>query len=317
MVEKKFLAEFVANREAMFGEWRNGKLVGPNMNKIEALYGSRFREALTDILWRMENGTNRAFGTGRLTNQFSNWVNNSVGAIMFLNARSAVLQTLSTVNFVNWSDNNPAKAAMAFANQPQFWRDFSTLFNSDMLKQRRSGLKTDVNQAEIANAVAGSKNKAKAAFAYMIKIGFTPTQIADSFAIASGGATFYRNRIKTYLDQGMSKSDAESKAFIDFQEIAEETQQSSRPDLISQQQASPLGRLVLAFANTPMQYARLTKRAILDLKDGRGDVKTNISKILYYGAVQNVIFSALQKSLFALAFDDEEDDEAKAKKTRR
>ena len=172
---------------------------------------------------------------------------------------------------------------MAFANQPQFWRDFSTLFNSDMLKQRRSGLKTDVNQAEIANAVAGSKNKAKAAFAYMIKIGFTPTQIADSFAIASGGATFYRNRIKT---------------FIDFQEIAEETQQSSRPDLISQQQASPLGRLVLAFANTPMQYARLTKKAILDLKDGRGDVKTNISKILYYGAVQNVIFSALQKSLW-------------------
>ena len=311
---KKFLAEFVANREAMFGKWNNGKLVGPNMNKIEALYGGRFREALTDILWRMENGTNRAFGAGRLTNQFSNWVNNSVGAIMFLNARSAVLQTLSTVNFVNWSDNNPAKAAMAFANQPQFWRDFSTLFNSDMLKQRRSGLKTDVNQAEIANAVAGSKNKAKAAFAYMIKIGFTPTQIADSFAIASGGATFYRNRIKTYLDQGMSKADAESKAFIDFQEIAEETQQSSRPDLISQQQASPLGRLVLAFANTPMQYARLTKKAILDLKDGRGDVKTNISKILYYGAVQNVIFSALQKSLFALAFDDEEDDEAKAKK---
>ena len=146
------------------------------------------------------------------------------------------------------------------------------------------GLKTDVNQAEIANAVAGSKNKVKAAFAYLLKIGFLPTQIADSFAIASGGATFYRNRIKTYLKDGLSQAEAEQRAFLDFQQIAEETQQSSRPDLISQQQASPLGRLVLAFQNTPMQYARLTKKAVLDLIKGRGDAKTNISKILYYGA---------------------------------
>jgi len=314
---KKFLAEFVANREAIFGEWKGGKLVGPNMNKIEAIYGTRFREALNDMLWRMENGTNRSFGDNRLVNQFSNWVNNSVGAIMFLNARSAVLQTLSTVNFVNWSDNNVLQAGKAFANQPQFWKDFAFLFNSPMLKQRRKGLKTDVNQAELANAAAGTGNKAKAAFAYLLKIGFTPTQIADSFAIASGGATFYRNRVKTYLKQGMSQVDAEAKAFIDFQEIAEETQQSSRPDLISQQQASPLGRLVLAFQNTPMQYMRLTKKAIVDLANGRGDVKTNISKIIYYGAVQNLIFASLQKALFALAFDDDEEDEEKAKKLEK
>ena len=41
-------------------------------------------------------------------------------------------------------------AAKAFANQPQFWKDFSSLFNSDFLKQRRSGLKNDVNADEIA-----------------------------------------------------------------------------------------------------------------------------------------------------------------------
>ena len=46
---------------------------------------------------------------------------------------------------------------MTIADQPQFWKDFSYLFNSKMLKQRRSGLQTDVNQAELANAVAGSK----------------------------------------------------------------------------------------------------------------------------------------------------------------
>ena len=115
----------------------------------------------------------------------------------------------------------------------------------------------------------------------------------------------------------MSKADAEAQAFTDFQKITEETQQSSRPDMISQQQASPLGRLILAFQNTPMQYARLTKKAILDLKNGRGDAKTNISKIIYYGAMQNIIFSTLQSAMFRFMFDDDEEDEEKRAKTAR
>ena len=47
--------------------------------------------------------------------------------------------------------------------------------------------------------------------------------------------------------------------FRDFREIAENSQQSSRTDKISQQQASDLGRVILAFANTPMQYMRIQK----------------------------------------------------------
>ena len=46
---------------------------------------------------------------------------------------------------------------------------------------------------------------------------------------------------------------------------------------------------------------------------------TNISKIVYYGGVQNFIFSALQNALFALLpgfMDDEEDDEAEEKKQK-
>ena len=39
-----------------------------------------------------------------------------------------------------------------------------------------------------------------------------------------------------------------------------------------------LGKIILAFQNTPMQYNRLMKTAALDLINGRGDVKTNISK---------------------------------------
>ena len=139
----------------------------------------------------------------------------------------------------------------------------------------------------------------------------------DSFAIAMGGSTFYRNRVEKLIKQGMSKTEAENQAFLDFQEIAEETQQSSRPDLISMQQASSLGRLILAWANTPMQYTRLTKKALSDIINRRGDTKANVSRILYYGAIQNIIFGTLQTGLAFLMFGDDEEDKNRDKKEQR
>ncbi len=308
VTRKEFLQEFIQNSEIVFS--------AKNLNKIEAVYGSQFRNSLEDVLYRMKSGVNRSANKS-YGQAWTNWVNGSVGAIMFFNARSAVLQTLSTVNFINFEDNNIFAAGKALANQKQYWSDFSMLFNSDFLKNRRAGLATNVNEAELANAVATASNKAKAALSYLLKIGFTPTQIADSFAIASGGATFYRNRVGRYLKEGMSQAEAESQAMLDFQEIAEETQQSARPDRISQQQASPLGRLILAFANTPMQYNRLIKKAAGDLINGRGDWRSNMSRILYYGAAQNFIFASLQNALFAVAFGEEEEDEKREIKEQR
>ena len=302
-VRAKYLQQWQNNVNEVFTE--------ANLNKLEAAYGRGYREALENIIGRMKTGSNRGFKGDTLTGRFVDWLNGSIGAIMFFNMRSAVLQTISAVNFVNWSDNNPAKAAAAFANQPQFWGDVVSLMNSDYLVERRNGLKINVNEADIAEIAAESKNKAKAFINKLLKLGFLPTQIADSFAIASGGATFYRNRVKTYVKEGMSQKEAEAQAFLDFREISEESQQSSRPDRISSQQAGPMGRVILAFANTPAQYARLMQKAASDLKNRRGDDKTNISKIIYYGAIQNVIFNALQQALFAMAFGDEEPEEEK------
>ena len=321
-IRRNYLTEFVENRKAIFGDWNSsGELEGENMNKIEAAFGKGVRDALSDILWRMENGTNRNIGKNKMVNNFMNYINGSIGATMFFNARSAVLQTISAVNFINWEDNNLFNAAAAFANQGQYWEDFSFLFNSDMLKQRRSGLQQDLNAAELMQSVSRTKGfagKTNAAIRFILQKGFLPTQMADSFAIASGGATFYRNRLNKYMSEGMSEAEAKKKAFVDFQEIAETTQQSSRPDLISQEQASVLGRLVLAFQNTPMQYARIQKKAFVDLINGRGDAKTHVSKILYYGFAQNIIFYSLQSALFALPFldDDEEEEFMEGKKAR-
>jgi hypothetical protein len=186
--------------------------------------------------------------------------------------------------------------------------------NSDFLIDRRNGLRINISESEIADAAKTSQNNAKAVLNYILQKGYLPTQYADSFAIASGGATFYRNRINSLVKDGMKLKDAEAQAMQEFREIAEENQQSSRPDKISQQQASDAGRLILMFANTPMQYARIQKRAFQDLVNGRGDRKTNISKIIYYGVIQNIIFNALQQAVFALGFGDGDDEEEKNKK---
>ena len=242
-LRKKAFAEWIENKNNIFSE--------DNLNKIESELGAGFREALENILYRMENGTNRLVGTkDGPVKKILDWINGSVGATMFWNVRSAMLQTISTVNFLNFEDNNIFAASKAFANQKQFWKDFSFIFNSNMLKQRRAGLQIDVHAAELSQAFDG---KPQSILKYLLEKGFTPTRIADSFAIAFGGASFYRNALNKYEKQGMKKNDAMNQAWLDFQEIAEETQQSSRPDLISQQQAGPLGRLILAWQNTPMQ----------------------------------------------------------------
>ena len=314
---KDFLAEWINNKNIIFSP--------ENLNKIEAIYGTGFRNELEKMLYRMETGKNRLTGKDSQVNWMLDWINGSVGAVMFFNMRSATLQTISMANFINMSDNNPIAAAAALANAPQFIKDFVFIFNSDMLKQRRAGLQMDVSASELTRAFVDGKSKPQAIIHWLLEKGFTPTQVADSFAIAAGGATFYRNRLKTYLKQGMSESKAKEQAWLDFQEVAEETQQSSRPDLISNQQAGPLGRLVLAWQNTPMQMTRLMKKKLSDFVNRRripgytqfqSDM-ANISGIAYYGLIQNIYFGALQTGLMFMLFGWDDDEEKKERLEKR
>ena len=310
---KQYFQEFQENADIIFSE--------ENLNKIEAAYGASFRSALEDMLYRIQTGINRPKGQSATVNSFMNYLNGSVGTVMFFNIRSAILQQMSIVNYINFADNNVFAAAKAFANQPQYWRDFAFIFNSDMLKQRRGGIQTDINGAELAEAVKKSKKPIAAVISKLLQLGFLPTQIGDNIAIAVGGATFYRNRINKYIKDGMSKAEAEAAAFTDFQDITQSTQQSARPDKSSQQQAMWIGKLVLNFQNITSQYNRIIKRAAQDIYNRRISPPYtnltqsnlgNISKILYYGAIQNVIFYSLQTALFYLMFEDKDDEDEKA-----
>jgi hypothetical protein len=283
------------------------------LNKLQLAFGTSFRGNLENSIKRMKMGTKSAMAAGKTDKRTFDWLSAAVVPIMFLNSKSGVLQLLSLFNFINTSDNNVLKFMQAFANPKQYWKDFAFIFNSKKLKQRRAGLRMSIEEAEIANLPTGQSNLAWLRW-LTHKIGFAPTKYADSLAIALGGATFYRNRINSLKGEVNPKTnkkytvkEAEQKAFTDFAEISDQAQQSSDQMFISQEQAGLLGRVILAFANTPAQYARMMKKASMDLINGRGSRANNITKIIYYGAVQNAFFGLLQNWAFgAILGGDEE-----------
>jgi hypothetical protein len=300
---KKYLEPWVNNIDKAFSK--------DNLSKIEAIYGRNYVVALKNTLDRMKTGSNRVEGAN---DALLNWLNGATAVTMFANMRSAILQTMGAVNYINTSDNNILKAGAALLNVPQYMKDFNTIWNSDYLKDRRSGLMNDVAEAELAQIMNDPRNKSvadkfKAANYWILKQGYAPTRLADSFAIAFGGAGFYRNRLNTYLKEGKTEEEATHLTQRDFYEISEQSQQSADVSKISMNQASVKGRLILAFQNTPLQYSRLIKRSTIDLIKGRGSVPNNIAKIVYYAAVQNIMFNFLQNALFSMFWDD--DDEQK------
>ena len=299
---KRHLETFSNNVDAVFTD--------ATLDLIADQYGEKYRQAIVSTLRRMKSGRNRV-STDANANSYMNWLNRAVGTTMFLNTRSAVLQLLSTLNFLGKPGNNIFQATAAFANQKQWKADYNKLWNSDYLSSRRDGAKFDVLADEIAEGPQGL-NK-------ILKFGFLPTRYADSFAIALGGAAYYRNRVNMLMKEGMSEADAEAQAMIDWRATAEESQQSSDPSKISEIQASSIGKIIYAFANTPFQYARITKRKLQDISSGRsaaaGTMRTDMQSILYYSVGQAIMFNALQSGLVALLnSNDEEDEELKDEK---
>lgn len=302
-IRENEMATFNANIDAMFTE--------DNLRKLEGKFGPKYRSALEDMIRAMKTGKNRNYSMGGIDNNAYNFVNNANGALMALNFRSATLQLTSTFNYLNWSDNNAAKAAMAFSNQPQFWKDFSFLWKE--LYPRREGNQQNIAEAEIADYLRDKPNKGKAIISYLINKGYTPTKIADSFAIAFGGASMYRNRVKSLMKKGMSQEEATEQALLDWREETERHQQSRRPDKVGQIQRTLKGRIMLGFHTTQMQYARMIDKSFRDIKNGRGNLVENVSRILNYGVVQPVVFNGLQLGAFMMLFQDESE-EGKNKK---
>jgi hypothetical protein len=328
----KFLKPWLANVE---------KLLSPkNKNKLLAAFGSDYVKELEDTVKRAKSGKNRIEQTGigaKYVNAGMDYINDSVGTIMFFNSRSGILQMISFTNYINYSDNNIVEYGKAVADTKQFAADVKELWNSDFLINRRGGSTWNIQEAEIVEALNTGDNKTRNLFTLMrrfqrktLQAGFIPTKFADSAAIVLGGAPMYRNRINSYLKQGMSEKEAKEKAMLDWKKLSNTSQQASDPLRVSNIQSGPLGRFIFAFNNVLFQYNRLAKRELTDLKKGRRVKKEDgtymnkgksalvrMSKVSYYLVAQNAVFQGLQSGLFALAFAGEDDEANEKQKEKR
>ena len=287
-----------ARRKEIFQPWKDSKnaiFTQENLDKLKVTHGEDFVKSLQNTFTRMESGRNRTISPDSSTNRVLDWLNNAVGTTMFLNMRSAALQTLSTVNYL--FEPGTIKGMLS----SQFPGAVVELWNSDYLRARRGDSGFDLQASEVSDAV-NDKNGFKKLVSKMIQFGFKPTKAVDSAAIAFLGAAYYVGQMKN----GATKEEAMRK----WMEVSEENQQSARPDKISKIQSGPLGRIIFAFGNTPFQYARLTKRGLQDIFSGRsfarGTAGKDFAKIAWYGAVQSLIFTQLQNAVSF--FDDEEED---------
>lgn len=327
----KFLTPWIKNIEKM--------LTPKNKNKMIAAFGTDFVENLETSIIRAKSGKNRIQPKtvfDRNAQATIDYINNSVGAIMFFNMRSGLLQTISFTNYINYTDNNIINYGKAASNLPQLAKDIAYLWNTDFLNNRRGGAAWNIQEAEILEALEKGGNKSANVVNFLntklkkaLAAGFIPTRIADSAAIVLGGAPFYRNRVNSYLKQGMSLEAAEKKALTDWKKLTNVSQQSSDPLRVSNVQAGPLGRFVFAFNNVLFQYNRLAKRDLVDIAKGRRIQKEDgtymsltksamvrLSRISYYMTVQNIVFQGLQSGLFMLMFSDE-DEATPAQKEKR
>ena len=294
-LKKRELSGFIAKKK---------EFQKKDMNKVHKELGQKFGDAFDDALNRMSGFD--GMGSDPMTEPWNRWATGAIGATMFVNLKSAAFQMLSSLNYM--TETNPIKFASKFANMPQLAADAKMLWNDPFLKERRARAGFDVNAEEFATTLQ-SGDLGEFTRKLLTK-GFIATSTIDSSAIAVGGAAYYR----TLRDQGNSHEEAIKK----WRETSEESQQSSRADWVSQQQKSGASKYILAFANTPMQYFRLSQKAwrTVNDKNATGAEKAQaVSKIGYYMIAQNAVFSSLQAMSDALFSgwygDDDEVEEAR------
>ena len=290
-----------------FLDYKKRNFDSKTMSDIGSKMGKPFRDALDNSLSRMSGNT--GIGADAATTKWNNWIQGSVGTIMFLNFRSAALQGLSTWNYMS-PDNlvgfNKDIAATLIPGSEQQKR-FKEMWNDPMLKERRARAGFDVNANEMVQAM--SEGEFSKFTEKLLNKGFVLTSIMDSFAIAAGGAA--------YVNQQQKLGDSKEQALKKWRDKTQESQQSARPDRVSQQQKSSVSKLILAFANTPAQYFRLSQKASRVIRDKGLFSKEGMKsarQIAYYMAIQNAIFTMAQSASTALftgwGGDDDEQKEA-------
>jgi hypothetical protein len=333
-------------REKYFTNWRenvNAMFNEDVMSKIEAWKGNNFRFYMDQSIRAQGLGTNVLDpNKGIIERNFDKFTQNSAAAIMYYNTKSAFLQTISSINFAidgfqalggeyivdgkviniektSTNFNNFTRAGTAFLTPGNsktgakgYWGTFVDIWNSSQLQQRRTGNELNIEAQELTQRA--QKGGAKAVISYLLEKGYDMTSYADSFAIATGGASYAVN-VKRHLRKtrpDLTEREISQIATDAMFEAAQSSQQSFNPFFTGGEQRSGVGKAMNQFNNTNLQYFRKSTQAVNDMlaadfktASGRKMFLQNVKKLSYYTAAQGLIFNYLQSALFNLEDTDE------------
>ena len=292
--------DFAKNASNVFGK--------EQMKEMKLKYGDVWVDSMKDVLKRTVTGRNTPVKKTGETQFIEKLLQRQVGGIMFFNVRSAILQHLSLFNYM-FEDGQAVRRG---SKAPQAVKEKVAEKMNDYLSDRGQG-RTELLVDELFGRTG--QNFADT----LVEKGYSLTKWGDQNAIKAGGARFMAGKFMEY-SKTMPENEAMDRAYQDFFRVTEATQQSTKPERLGKQQTTTLGRYILAFANTPMQYNRKISRAIKDLKGLRNvkgpeaskRKKQAVKEIMWYMGAQNAIFSSLQSLSFAALGLDDGDDEKRA-----
>ena len=282
-----------------------------NLLTAEKDLGESWGKSMRDSLKRIITGRNE---TAVIPEQFKaaeKWLNRSIGGIMFINTKSALLQLVSIGNFM--TDNPGAYFSAIGSASLQERQHAKKLIKESGFFKLRGANDTDV----ILDAIA--KQEAKGVGRYidnMLNKGYYFTKQADKMAISQGGIPYVVARLKSIKKQNptWTNEQVEAQAMRDFAHKANEAQQSTSPDRLGRIQTTSAGRYILAFTNATQQFNRIIAKSLRQMQAGE-NFGGNLAKVSYFIGGQYMMFSFFQKAMANATFgDDEEGNEKDAEK---
>ena len=280
-----------------------------SMEALTASLGKSWVDAMKDSLKRTVTGKNEQTRSTPGSRAVSKWMNYTIGGIMFVNTRSAILQLLSTINY---RIEDPTVSALGRKAPKELKKKMNDrIRNSAWIKNRAQG-KTDVALDDLFNH-NGNENQYEKWLAKQIKAGYFLTKLGDRAAIVWGGVPWATGRAVELMEDGLTEDQAIEQAYAEFVAKAEESQQSARPSRLGKEQTTKFGKVFLAFQNTPMQYARKVSRALQDLSAPGTSPKRRKKarrELIYYGGMAPTLFASLQGFIGSALFLEDDDEKA-------
>lgn len=251
-------------------------------------------QALMNVTYKKEapvfNGMNKI-----IDNMVGNWIQANVAVKPIVGLKQLLSANNYAVDmpYMTWQAGflkalaNSKETIDYMMNIPYIKARFQGNFSNEFLKQT------------IENSAFAMSKKLKDACTLFIKIG-------DIGAIMFGGKPYIEYLIK---EKGMS----EEQAIKQFILSTNRSQQSSAVSSLSNFQVNmtrnPMGKLFIAFKNSPQQYIRMCGDAIVSVANGDMSKKQCAKMLFQYGYLQPFLYAvATSGSLLRFLFTGDDDD---------